>query len=216
MKNAFVPWEYHRRPHHICRTLSKIQIPKTSNTQVSKSKTLGSKMEFSTNFTVERLIFLWCYHLRPHHLCRTPSKIQIPKTSNTQVSKSNPWGLKWNSSTTSLLKGAFVPWENRLRPHHVCRTPSKIQIPKTSNIQVSKSNPWGLKWNSSTTSLLKGAFVPWENHLRPHHVCRTPSKIQIPKTSNTQVSKSKALGSKMEFITNFTVERCICSMGKPS
>ena len=69
--------------------LPKSNSLKTSSTQVSKSKTLGSKMEFISNFNVESCICSWEYHFRPHHMCRPLPKSTSPKHPKFQVSKSN-------------------------------------------------------------------------------------------------------------------------------
>ena len=109
-----------------------------------------------------------------------------------------------------MLKGALVLMDYHLRPHQVDTSPSKIQTTQTSKIESSKVKTGGLKWSSSSTSMLKGAFVLWDYHLRPHHMGHHPFQNPNPQNLKIESSKSKPLGSKMEFIHNFTIERCIC------
>ena len=114
-----------------------------------------------------------------------PYPFQNPNPQNLKIesSKMKTWGLKWSSSRTSMLKGAFVLQDYHLRSHPVALPLPKSKPPK-SQFESSKMKTWGLKWSSSPTSMLKGAFVLQDYHLRPHHVDPTPSIIQTPQDQN--------------------------------
>ena len=127
---------------------------------------------------------LWDYHLRPHHVGHHPFQNTTPQNLKIESSKSKLWGLKWSSSTTLMLKGAFVLWDYHLRPHHVGHHPFQNPNPQNLKIESSKSKLWGLKWSTSSTSPLKGAFVLKDYYLRPHHVALSLQKSKPPKPQN--------------------------------
>ena len=170
-------------------------------------------MEFIANFHFWKVLFSRITILDP---IMWPYPFQNPNPQNLKIesSKMKTWGLKWSSSRTSMLKGAFVLQDYYLRPHHVA-LPLPKSKPQNLKIESSKMKTWGLKWSSSPTSQLKGARVLQDYYLRPHHVALPLPKSKPPKSQNWKF-QNENLGSKMEFISNFTLERCICSEGLPS
>ena len=113
---------------------------------------------------------------------------------------------------SSMLKGAFVLQDYHLRPHHVDPTASIIQTPQNQNPKFEIPKLKGLKWSSSPTLQLKGVFVLKDYYLRPHQVALPLPKSKPPKSQNWKF-QNENLGSKIEFISNFNVERCIYSPG---
>ena len=127
------------------------------------------------------LIVLKDYHLRTHHVGHHPFKNPNPQNLKIESSNKKLWGLKWSSSPSSMLKGAYVLQDYNLRPHHVGHHPFQNPNPRNLKIESSKVKTGGLKWSSSPSSMLKGAYVLQDYNLRPHQVDTTPSK----KTNST-------------------------------